>query len=244
MAVTVYILTLIPAMLFALVMMVLSAPRVVATAYDSLGVLGGKFSSALDDGKGVNVAASALQMVALCLPIAGMTATAGRLGRRVGGGAWRWSEGDAVRRGGLGVLLTAGLALAAFTWWPNGEYRPIQPGERGTVSSGVDAISAIPTGRPALTPTRAAELDGAPTVRDNGGDFRDFKLDDRKDAGEAREKEKPETSTTPEATTTTPPPEPIEPAPAPTEEPVPAEPAPVPEPEPTQPIDPTTEPTP
>ena len=239
-AVTVYIVTLIPAMLFALTMLVLSAPRIVATAYDSLGVLGGKFSSALDDGKGVNVAASALQMVALCLPIAGMTATAGRLGRRVVGGAWRWSEGDAVRRGGLGVLLTAGLALAAFTWWPNGEYRPIQPGERGTVSSGVQALGAIPTGRPALTPERAAELDGAPTVRDNGGDFRDFKLDEGKDAGEAREKEKaPATSTTPEATTTAP-----APAPAPTEEPVPPQPAPVPEPAPTQPIDPTTEPTP
>ena len=248
-AVTVYIVTLIPAMLFALTMLVLSAPRIVATAYDSLGVLGGKFSSALDDGKGVNVAASALQMVALCLPIAGMTATAGRLGRRVVGGAWRWSDGDAVRRGGLGVLLTAGLALAAFTWWPNGEYRPIQPGERGTVSSGVQALGAIPTGRPALTPERAAELDGAPTVRDNGGDFRDFKLDESKDAGKAREKKKvPETSTTPEATTTTAPPEPapapIQPAPAPTEEPVPPQAAPVPQPAPTQPIDPTTEPTP
>ena len=248
-AVTVYIVMLIPAMLFALVMMVLSAPRVVATAYDSLGVLGGKFSSALDDGKGVNAAASALQMVALCLPIAGMTATAGRLGRRGVGSAWRWSDGDPVRRGGLTALLVAGLALAAFTWWPNGEYRPIQPGERGTVSSGINAISAIPTGRPALTPERAAELDGAPTVRDNGGDFRDFKLDESKD-GEAREEETaPETSTTPEATTTTPPPEPApaptEPAPAPTE-PAPTEPAPVPEPQPSQtvPIDPVTEPTP
>jgi len=248
-AVTVYIVTLIPAMLFALTMLVLSAPRIVATAYDSLGVLGGKFSSALDDGKGVNVAASALQMVALCLPIAGMTATAGRLGRRVVGGAWRWSDGDAVRRGGLGVLLTAGLALAAFTWWPNGEYRPIQPGERGTVSSGVQALGAVPTGRPALTAERAAQLDGAPTVRDNGGDFRDFKLDESKDAGKAREKKKaPATSTTPEATTTTSPPEPapapIQPAPAPTQEPVPPQAAPVPQPAPTQPIDPTTEPTP
>ena len=235
-AVTAYIVMLIPAMLFALVMLVLSAPRVVATAYDSLGVLGDKFSSALDDGKGVNAAASALQIVALCLPIAGMTATSGRISRRVVGGARRWSAGDPVRRGGLGVLLAGGVALAAFTWWPNGEYRPIQPGERGTLGSGVDAIVAIPSGRPALTPERAAELDGAPTVRDNGGDFRDFKLDERNDDGDARqEKKAPETSTTPQATTTTP-------APAPA--PAPVEPAPAPEPQPTQPIDPTTEPTP
>ena len=239
-AVTIYIVTLIPAMLLALVMLVLSAPRVVATAYDSLGVLGDKFSSALDDGKGVNAAASALQMAALCLPIAGMTATAGRLGRRVVGGAWRWSEGDAVRRGGLGVLLTAGVALAAFTWWPNGEYRPIQPGEKGTVGSGVQALSAVPTGRPSLTPEREAQLDGAPAVRDNGGDFRDFKQDETNSPGGANTEKQnaPETSTTPETTTTT-----VEPAPV---EPAPAETVPAPEPQPTQtvPIDPATEPTP
>ena len=170
-AVSAYIVLLIPVMLAALVMMVLAAPRIVATAYDSLGVLGDKFSSALDDGKIVNVAANGLQMVALVLPVAGMTATSGRLGRRAVGGAWRWSDGDPVRRGALTVLLAGGFALAAFTWWPNGEYRPIQPGEKGTLASGVEAIGAVPSGRPALTSERQAELGGAPTVRERGGDF-------------------------------------------------------------------------
>jgi putative peptide zinc metalloprotease protein len=198
-AVTTYIVALIPVMLFALVMMVLSAPRVVATAYDSLGVLANKFSAALDAGKGVNAAASGLQMTALVLPVAGMTATSGRIGRRVVGGALRWSEGDAVRRTGLLVLLTGGIALAAFTWWPNGEYRPIQPGERGTVASGLQAVQAVPTGRPALTREREKQLHGAPTVREHGNDFTNLKPADSAPADETTAPD-----STPDATTTAP----------------------------------------
>lgn len=206
-AVTAYIVALIPVMLFALVMMLLSAPRIMATAYDSLGVLADKFSAALDAGKGVNAAASGLQMTALVLPVAGMIATSGRLGRRAVGGALSWSSGDPVRRAGLGVLLVGGLALAAFTWWPNGEYRPIQPREKGTVASGVRAISAVPTGRPALTHERRAELDGAPTVRESGGDFGDLgaPADERRDGEAAGERQAPTTtSTTPGESLTTP----------------------------------------
>jgi putative peptide zinc metalloprotease protein len=207
-AVTAYILALIPVMLFALVMMILSAPRVVATAYDSLGVLGDKFSAAWDAGRGVNAAAAGLQMSALVLPVAGMTATSGRLGRRVVGGAWRWSEGDAVRRTALGALLAGGIGLAAFTWWPNGEYKPIQPGEKGTVASAVDAVAAIPTGRPALTHERAVALHGAPTVREHGGDFRDVpgtrNASDKQADKPAGTQTPDATSPTPDATSTTP----------------------------------------
>ena len=240
-AVTTYIVALIPIMLFALVMMVLSAPRVVATAYDSLGVLGDKFSAAWSAGKGVDAAAAGLQMTALVLPVAGMTATSGRLGRRLVGGAWRWSAGDAVRRSALGALLAGGLALAAFTWWPNGEYKPIQPGEKGTVASGVNAVAAIPTGRPALTHERAVQLHGAPAVREHGGDFRespgakrDAKDTSEEPAGAAQAPD--ETSTTPDDTaadpvTTTPAETPTtttvpEPAPAPAPTDPPAAPAP------------------
>ena len=205
-AVTTYIVVLIPVMLAALVMMVLGAPRVVATAYDSLGVLADKFSAALSAGKGVNAAATALQMTALVLPVAGMTATSGRIGRRIAGGAWRWSDGDPVRRGGLGLLLAGCIGLAAFTWWPNGEYRPIQPGEKGTIASGVDAVGSIPTGRPALTAERAEQLGGAPTVRDSGGDFRDLRApgEGATDEAPGDESAPEQTSTTPSTTTTTP----------------------------------------
>ena len=212
-AVTAYIVALIPVMLFALVMMVLSAPRVVATAYDSLGVLSNKFSAALDQGRGVNVAANALQMAALVLPIAGMTATSGRIGKRLVSGALSWSEGDAVRRSVLVTLLAGGIGLAAFTWWPNGEYRPIQPGERGTVSSGVQAIGAVPSGRPALTSQQQRALDGAPAVRDHGNDFTDLERKDATKPSDSLTPDETSTTTTTTPTTTVPPePAPVDPA--------------------------------
>jgi hypothetical protein len=105
-----------------------------------------------------------------------------------------------VRRGGLLVLLTGGLALAAFTWWPNGEYRPIQPGEKGTVASAARAVQAVPTGRPALTPERERELHGAPTVREHGNDFTKLEPAASTPAGETTAPDA--TSTTPDTTTT------------------------------------------
>jgi predicted unusual protein kinase regulating ubiquinone biosynthesis (AarF/ABC1/UbiB family) len=63
------------------------------------------------------------------------------------------------------VLAVAAIAGAAWLWWPNGEYRPIQPGERGTVTDGLEVAREIPTGRPGLTAERRAELDAAARLR-------------------------------------------------------------------------------
>lgn len=119
-------------------------------------------------------------------------------------GALSWSEGDALRRGAIGVVLGAGLGLAAFTWWPNGEYRPLQPSEKVTVVSGVRAIGAIPTGRPALTRQRQEQLGGAPTVRETGGDFRSVGTTPEQERRPADEPATTTTTTVPTTTTTVP----------------------------------------
>ena len=207
--VSIYVLTLIPLLMAGLVMMIISAPRVFATAYDSLGVLSDKFSVALDGGEGITVAASGLQMAALVLPCAGFLATSGRLGRRLVGGALSWSEGEPVRRGALALVTVTAVALAAFTWWPNGEYKSIQPAERGTVVGGVQGVGKLATGRPSLTTDTESDLGGAPSVRDTGGDFRRVRQVDeepkRSPAGD-KPAPKPEdrTITTPAAPTETP----------------------------------------
>jgi hypothetical protein len=108
----------------------------------------------------------------LALPAVGMALTLTRVGRRAGSGAWSWSESRPERRALVVTAATGAVALAAFTWWPNGDYRPIQPGERGTVQGGLQDVSAIPTGRPSLTPARQQELGGAPTARELRGDRR------------------------------------------------------------------------
>jgi putative peptide zinc metalloprotease protein len=170
--VTSYVLTVVPLLLFALLMALLHAPRMFATAYDSLGVQWDNLSTAIEGGAPVSIAAGGLQVLALSLPLAGMCLTFGRVGSRAGKGAWTWSDGRPERRAGVVAVAGAGLALMAFTWWPNGEYRPIQPGERGTVQGGLRSVAEIPSGRPSLTPERAQELGGAPTARELHGDQR------------------------------------------------------------------------
>jgi putative peptide zinc metalloprotease protein len=164
--VTGYVGLLIPFLAFVTVMMIIAAPRVIATAIDSFGVRLDKAQGAFGKGDVLAGVADVLQLVMLCLPALGMVYSTARVGRSAAGGAWSWSDDSPMRRGGVLALTTAAVALAAFTWWPNGEYRPLQPGERGTVQDVAKAVTAIPTGRPALTPERQKELGGAPSERD------------------------------------------------------------------------------
>ncbi|MFL5820277.1 MAG: hypothetical protein ACJ76S_06290 [Solirubrobacteraceae bacterium] len=164
-AVSGYVLTVVPLLLFSAVMMMIQAPRVFATAYDSLGLRYHDVSAAFGSGNTVAGLAGVIQMAVLVLPLAGIVVTSGRIGRRVSVAAWTWSAGEPLRRAAvLGPLLTAG-GLAAFVWWPNGDYRPIQPQEHGTIQGGFAALRQIATGRPSLTPERQRELHGAPGER-------------------------------------------------------------------------------
>ncbi|MEA2286770.1 MAG: putative peptide zinc metalloprotease protein, partial [Solirubrobacteraceae bacterium] len=160
--VTAYICTIVPILVLTTVLMVVHAPRAFATAYDSLGVQWDRVASASGLVAG---AAGTVQLATLVLPCLGMMLTSGRIGRRVCGSAWRWSEGEPLRRGVLGFGGLAAAGTAAFIWWPNGEYRPIQPTERGTVQAAVRSLAYVPTGRPALTPERERQLGGAPAER-------------------------------------------------------------------------------
>jgi putative peptide zinc metalloprotease protein len=170
--VTAYVLTVVPLLVFALLMALLHAPRVFATAYDSLGVQYDKISAALSDGAALTVASGSLQLLMLALPAAGLALTFARVGTRAGLRAVRWSEGRPERRAAVILAFTATIALAAFTWWPNGDYRPIQPGERGTIQGGLHSIASISSGRPSLTPERERQLGGAPSARERDGDQR------------------------------------------------------------------------
>ncbi len=161
--VALWVVMVVPLLLFSLLTVVISAPRMVATAWDSVGLQWKAVQAALDDGKWATVLLGALGVIAIALPVVGSGYAVSRFGRKAG--AWGWSQAGEVRFGRpLMALLVVGLAGSlAFTWWPNGEYRPIQPGEKGTVADAVAAVSSVDTGRPGLTPEKEAELEGAPT---------------------------------------------------------------------------------
>ena len=161
--VALWVLAVVPLLLFSLLMVVISAPRMVATAWDSVGVQADAVGAALGDGNWLRVIAGGLGAAAVALPVLGSAYLLVRLVRKAG--SWAWSGARHVPLGRPAVALaTIGIAGAlAFTWWPNGEYRPIQPGERGTAADAFDAVEAVGTGRPGLTPELEAELEGAPS---------------------------------------------------------------------------------
>jgi putative peptide zinc metalloprotease protein len=160
--VTGWVIVLIPVLCFIFGFMVINAPRIVATAWDSFLVHFDKASDAFGGGNALSGVVSSGQMVMLALPAAGMAYSSTRAGSKALGGGWRWSEGSPVRRLVL-VVATAGIVgLIAFLWWPNGEYKPIQQRERGTIPGAIAQFAEIASGRPSLTPEREEALGGAP----------------------------------------------------------------------------------
>jgi putative peptide zinc metalloprotease protein len=156
-----WVVFLIPVLLLMFGMMLFNAPRVVATAWDSLGVQWDRIGT----GGAADVSMGVVQSAALVLPLAGMALATGRIGGRVAGGAWRWSDEAPLRRSLVVATAVAIVAVGAYVLYPNGEYQPIQAGERGTIQGGVKQLRSVPSGRPALTPEREEQLGGAPTVR-------------------------------------------------------------------------------
>jgi putative peptide zinc metalloprotease protein len=162
--VTAYVLTVVPLLLFMFTMMVINAPRIFSTAYDSFFVQYHKVhhaGSALDGAIGV------FQMVILVLPALGVVVTFWLVARRAFGAVWSRTDEHPAARGAFVLAFGAAAAGLGYIWWPNGDYRPIQPGEKGTIQGAVKQFAAVPTGRPALTKTREAGLGGAP-LRSSG----------------------------------------------------------------------------
>jgi hypothetical protein len=84
--------------------------------------------------------------------------------RRVFGAVWARTEGNPFARGAFLLASGAAAAFLGYTWWPNGDYRPIQPGERGTIQGAVLQFENVSSGRPGLTRAREAALGGAPLL--------------------------------------------------------------------------------
>jgi putative peptide zinc metalloprotease protein len=157
---TAWVLFLIPVLVLIFGMLIFNAPRVVATAWDSLQIQ----LDAIGDG-GWETALAIVRSLALVMPLAGAAYSIALVTSRMARGAWSWSEDSLPRRGAVALASGAIAAVAAWVLLPNGEYRPIQPNERGTVQGGVAQLAAVKTGRPALTEERQEQLGGAPTER-------------------------------------------------------------------------------
>lgn len=160
-----WVLLLVPIIAVNLIFLLVQTPRILATAWDSLLVQWDTLRTAVGDGKWLDVVANAVQTIALVLPVGGVIYTFVRLGRRLVAVGWRRTEAKPLLRSGFVTVVAGVIGLLVFTWYPNGEYKPLQPGERLNIQEVARSAGQLPTGRPGLTPDREEELGGAPTVR-------------------------------------------------------------------------------
>jgi putative peptide zinc metalloprotease protein len=167
-AVTVWVLLALPVLFFVFTMMVIHAPRLLATTWDSFFVQKNKISAAMSDGSLAQAAVGGIQTAMLLLPVGGMGLTAFNVSKRIGRGVKNLAESRPALGMAIGAVCGAGLMLAAFVLWPNGDYRPIQREERWTAAEAVERTTQIPTGRPGLTEEQEEELGGAPALAPQG----------------------------------------------------------------------------
>jgi hypothetical protein len=150
-AVTLYVFSVVPLLLFLLGLTVVNLPRVLATAWDSMLLQNVKLHHHVALHAYPPVAVDAIQMAVLALPVAGLFATFWKLGRTVFSGLWDRTEGRQLARTTLVAATTLLVLGAAYSWLPNGDYHGIQATERGTIGGGISELTSIP-GRRSQSP--------------------------------------------------------------------------------------------
>ncbi len=162
--VTAWVMVVVPLLLCTLAATIIALPRLMGTAWSAVGKQRDVLSHAWADGDMVQATARVLAMIAILIPVAGVTYMVVRIARRSAIGAWHGTAGKPAMRV-LAILLGAAVITGiAYAWWPGeGRYRPIQPWERGTVGDimyaiGVERMSEPPrtvnySPRPAAAPT-------------------------------------------------------------------------------------------
>jgi putative peptide zinc metalloprotease protein len=142
--VTLWVLLVIPILLVSLVLMVKVFPRIAATAWDSLGLQANVLQQNWADGALADVGVRLLSMFTIALPLVAIVYLLGRIVRRTSLKVWRSTDGKPKLRA-LAVLAAAALlALVAWSWWPDGQYEPIDADEPGRLFEGLIPLTQGP----------------------------------------------------------------------------------------------------
>lgn len=131
--VTAWVVIVVPLLLFILALLSVTLPRVIATAWHSLGLRWGSLEGNLADDHFAAAGAEALAVLALMVPVLSVAYLIVRVVSRTSRRVWRGTTGHPLRRG-LALVVASGLVAGLLSaWWPHGQYRPIQQHERGTI---------------------------------------------------------------------------------------------------------------
>jgi putative peptide zinc metalloprotease protein len=146
--VTAWVVILVPVIALMFGLMAITAPRLIATAWSSLGGQWTTMRHAWHGGAYPRLTLAVVQCGALILPVAGLIATFWRLAARLAHAFWgRTSVHPLARAAGLATAALA-AAFLGFTLWPQHQYVAIQPGERGTLASAASALQKATRSNP------------------------------------------------------------------------------------------------
>ncbi len=142
--VTVWVLVTVPVLLFSMVMMVLSLPRLLATGWASVGKQQEMLSASLAGGDVLGAAVRGVAIVIVAIPVLGLLYLVVRLLRQLVTGLWKKTRGKALQRTAAMTAVAVLLGGLAWAWWPDGgTYRPVQAYERGTLGDATRAILPV-----------------------------------------------------------------------------------------------------
>jgi len=159
-AVTVWVLVVVPLLALQLLVILIHLPRILATAWDSGSRQASAVGSAFGSGNVVGGISAGLQLVLLSVPMIGILLMLVRLGQRSLAWMWTRTAGKPVARVASGLALAGLAALLASAWVPAGNYRPIHRGEKGTLAEGITAVRRLPTGHGPLASEQQAAAQG------------------------------------------------------------------------------------
>ncbi|MDR6505068.1 hypothetical protein [Arthrobacter oryzae] len=139
--VTAWVLVTVPLLVFSLVAMVISLPRLLGTAWASILKQQSQLSESLAAGDVAGAAVRALAIAAVALPVLGIFYILLRLVRQLTTVLWQKTRGKTLQRGAAMAAVAAVTAGLAWAWWPGTDtYRPVQPYERGTLADVTTAV--------------------------------------------------------------------------------------------------------
>jgi putative peptide zinc metalloprotease protein len=159
-AVTAWVLIVVPLLMFELFIVLMHLPRIIGTAWDSGRAQMDAATTAFGDGNVLQGVSSVLQLIVLAIPVAGIVLMLYKVATGALGSGWRRTDGRPVLRVLFSSAVAVAIGLLMFAWLPADNYDPIRPGERGTVAQGIAAVRRLPTGDAPLYSERQAQ---APT---------------------------------------------------------------------------------
>jgi len=152
-AVTAWVLIVVPLLIFELLLVLMNLPRILATSWDSTQQLWTSATSSFGNGDVLSGVSYVVQVIVLVIPTVAILLMLAKLGRQLSVSAWKRTRGHPVGRGLTILAAAAALGLLLPVWIQRNNYTPIQPGDKGTLPDAIASARAMWAGDPVPPPS-------------------------------------------------------------------------------------------